>query len=156
MARPYYVNGIVYSKTSPHLGRGTIRTIEQRNPKMVTVRWEDDTHQLCYTRDLSRTTLAERRKQARTRYWTGPRPSPAQRQRFIDLAHESYHVVGNDCWGERIPSRQQFLDVIIQEMADGADNTATGMTDDERALWHSLPEKTQRDLVLQVLQPKGV
>lgn len=158
MSRPYYVNGIVYSKINPERGRGTIKTIEQHAPKIVTVEWEDGTTQLYYTRDLTRTTLEERRKNARTRYWTGGRTvtkritlTDAQRLRFKDLARESYNAIAYDCWGERIPSKADFVDVIAQQMFDGATNARNKMTTAERELWQSLPGQTQRKIMLEAL-----
>lgn len=74
-----------------------------------------------------------------------------QRRRFIDLAWESYNAVGYDCWQDRIPSKANFLDVIGQQMFDGAPNARKDMTNDERTLWLSLPDSTKRTLMLEVM-----
>jgi hypothetical protein len=71
-------------------------------------------------------------------------------KRFKEVAWDSYSAIAPDCWGEKVPTKAEFVDVLRQQMYDGGVYGRPPMTDEETARWQAMSYRAQDRLLRSV------
>lgn len=79
--------------------------------------------------------------------------TPETRKRLIEGLNQTYNNVGYDCWGEKIPGKSVFVEIICDQLRSQAGPRSGShgrLTDEEVDEFFALSKAERRRMCLEV------